>query len=113
MKEIKTFFRTFQAEKITDALEEIGVSDYTMSYVMGIGKHLSDDEDANYSIEMVKKYSNIAKLELVCKADQVDGIIRALRKAAYTGEQGDGIIYVTPVERVVKIRTGAENSDAL
>ncbi len=113
MKEIKTFFRTFQAEKITDALQENGVSDYTISFVMGIGKHLADDDEASFSIEMVKKYSNIAKLELVCKAEQVDRIISVLRKAAYTGEQGDGIIYVTPVEKVVKIRTGAINGDAL
>ncbi len=113
MKEIKTFFRAYQAEKITDALEKIGVSDYTISYVMGMGQHLADQDNASYSIEIVKKYSNIAKLELVCKAEEVPAITSVLRQAAYTGEQGDGIIYVTPVEKVIKIRTGAVDSEAL
>jgi len=113
MKEIKTFFRAYKSDKITVALDELGIVDYTISFVMGIGKHLADTADSNYSIQVVKKYSNIAKLELVCKAEQVDRITKTLREIAYTGQQGDGIIYVTPVEKVIKIRTGAVNSDAL
>ncbi len=113
MKEIKAFFRAHKAEKITDALDNLGVSDYTITFVMGIGEHLADNTDSSYSIQVVKKYSNIAKLELVCRAERVARITKTLREVAYTGEKGDGIIYVTPVEKVIKIRTGAVNSDAL
>ncbi len=113
MKEIKTFFRADKAEKITDALDKLGVVDYTITFVMGIGDHLADTSNSLYSIQVVKKYSNIAKLELVCREAQVSEITKTLQEVGYTGQQGDGIIYVTPVEKVIKIRTGAINSEAL
>ena len=113
MREIKAFFRAQKTEAITDALDNLGVVDYTVIFVMGIGEHLSDTSESSYSIEVVKKYSNIAKLELVCKSERVPEITRVLREVAYTGTKGDGIIYVTPVEKAIKIRTGAVDSDAL
>jgi nitrogen regulatory protein P-II 1 len=113
MREIKAFFRAHKAEGITDALDNLGVTDYTVTFVMGIGEHLADTTDSSYSIEVVKKYSNIAKLELVCKSERVVEITRVLREVAYTGTKGDGIIYVTPVEKAIKIRTGAIDSEAL
>jgi len=113
MKEIKTFFRAYKAERITDALDNLGVVDYTITFVMGVGDHLADTSDSSYSIRVVKKYSNVAKLELVCREEQVAQITKTLQEVGYTGQQGDGIIYVTPVERVIKIRTGAVNGDAL
>ena len=113
MKEIKAFFRAHKAEPITDALDSLGIADYTVTFVMGIGEHLVDNGTSSYSIEVVKKYSNIAKLELVCKSDLVPTITKVIRDVAYTGQKGDGIIYVTPVEKTIKIRTGAVDSDAL
>ena len=113
MKEIKTFFRANKAQKITDSLDKLGVVDYTVTFVMGIGDHLADTSNSTYSIEVVKKYSNIAKLELVCREAQVGESTKTIQEVGYTGQQGDGIIYVTPVEKVIKIRTGAVNSDAL
>jgi len=113
MKEIKAFFRAHKAEKITDALDNLGVTDYTITFVMGMGEHLEDATNSSYSIQVVKKYSNIAKLELVCKAHNVERITKTLREVGYTGSKGDGIIYVTPVERTIKIRTGAIDNDAL
>ena len=113
MKEIKAFFRSHKAEKITEALDSLGVTDYTITFVMGIGEHLADDANSSYSIQVVKKYSNVAKLELVCRAENVERVIKTLRDVAFTGSKGDGIIYVTPVEKTIKIRTGAVNSDAL
>ncbi len=113
MKEIKTFFRATKAETISAALDKLGVTDYTVSFVMGIGEHLTDAIESSYSIEIVKKYSNIAKLELICKAERLELITKTIREAAYSGEQGDGIIYVTPVEKAIKIRTGAIDSEAL
>ncbi len=113
MKEIKAFVRVYKVDKIIDALQDLGITDFTITEVMGVGKHLEDLTDAEYSIEIIKKYSKIAKLELVCRADKVEKITTKLRQVAYTGMKGDGIIYVTPVEKVIKIRTGAINSDAL
>ncbi len=113
MKEIKAFVRVYKVDRIIEALQNLGITDFTVGDVMGVGKHLEDLTDAEYSMEIIKKYSKISKLELVCRADKVQEIIAVLRKEAYTGMKGDGIIYVTPVETVVKIRTGAINSDAL
>ena len=113
MKEIKAFVRVYKVDKIIDALQDLGITDFTITEVMGVGKHLEDLTDAEYSIEIIKKYSKIAKLELICRADKVEQITSILRQVAYTGMKGDGIIYVTPVEKVIKIRTGAINSDAL
>ncbi len=113
MKEIKAFVRVYKVDRIIEALQNLGITDFTIGDVMGVGKHLEDLADAEYSMEIIKKYSKIAKLELVCRADKVEKIVTVLRKEAYTGMKGDGIIYVTPVEMVIKIRTGAINGDAL
>lgn len=56
-----------------------------------------DKEEAKYSIRIIQKYSGIAKLELVCKAEDVERIVNTIREIAFSGLKGDGIIYVTPV----------------
>ena len=113
MKEIKAFVRTHKTDKIIDALEELGVTDFTIVDVMGVGEHLVDKEGAKYSIRIIQKYSGIAKLELVCKAVDVERIVKTIREIAYSGMRGDGIIYVTPVELLMKIRTGAVGNEVL
>ncbi len=112
MKEIKAFIRSDKAEQVLEALEQLGISDITLIDVMGVGA-LADPHNAKYSVKCVEKYSRISKLEVVCSDQQVSQILDVIRKTAYTGLKGDGIIFVTPVETAVKIRTGATGDAAL
>lgn len=113
MKEIKAFIRASKAEEVIQALEAMNVCDITLIDVMGIGTHLSDPDQAKYSVQLVNKYSQIAKIEIVCKNDSAHNIVEAIRRTAYSGTHGDGMIYVMPVEMAVKIRTGSVGDDAL
>ncbi len=113
MKEVKAFIRAQKAEAVLDALEELDISDITLLDVMGVGQHMADPHESKYSIKIVKKYADLAKVEIVCKAENVDRVVETIRKTGYTGRKGDGMIYVSPVETVVKIRTGERDDDAL
>ncbi|HDL19513.1 MAG TPA: P-II family nitrogen regulator [Bacteroidetes bacterium] len=112
MKEIKAFIRANKAETVIEALEEFGVKGVTLIDALGIGA-LADPEHSKYSIRCVKKYSDIAKLEVVCSKEYVHKVVEVIREKAYTGLKGDGVIYVSPVEVAVKIRTGAIGEEAL
>ena len=112
MKEIKAYIRTERAEDILETLAGSGIVDVTLIDVMGCG-HLMDPNNCKYSIEYVERYSKLAKLELVCKDEEVEHIISMIRKNAYTGMPGDGKIFVTPVEQAIKIRTGETGVEAI
>lgn len=112
MREIKAFIRAGKAETVIGALEEAGVKDVTLIDVMGIG-NLADPQHAKYSVRCVKKYSDLAKLEVVCDEESVHRIVEVIRKEAYTGLSGDGMIYITPVLMAIKIRTGAVGDEGL
>lgn len=113
MKTVKAFIRCRKAEQVIAALEAERIHDITLIDVMGLGGHLVDSEQAKYSIKCVNKYSQVAKLEIVCKDEDVHKVVESIRKTAYTGMKGDGMIYVSPVEMTVKIRTGAIGEEAL
>ncbi len=112
MKEIKAYIRCQKAEEVIAALEELGVGGITLIDVMGVGQ-LADPKTAKYSIKCVEKYSEVAKLEVVCKDADMQRIIETIREKAYTGMKGDGMIYVSAVDEAVKIRTGTQNEKAL
>ncbi|NOX36753.1 MAG: P-II family nitrogen regulator [Calditrichaeota bacterium] len=112
MKEIKAYIRVEKAVDVLRALDEAGIDGVTLIDVMGMGT-LADPQQTKYSIEYVEKYSRISKLEVVCRDEDVHKIVETIRKAAYTGLKGDGMIYVSPVDMVVKIRTGAQGEAAL
>lgn len=113
MKEVKAFIRCRKAEEVIAALEEKGIHDITLIDVMGLGQHLVDSDKAKYSVQCVQKYSEVAKVEIVCRDKEVHTIVETIRKTAYTDMKGDGMIYVSPVEMAVKIRTGAIGEEAL
>lgn len=113
MKEVKAFIRAQKAEQVVDALEEIGVADITLIDVMALGNHMADPESSIYSVELVNKYCELAKVEIVCSASDVDKVVKTIQSIAYTGLKGDGMIYVSPVEFAVKIRSGARDRDAI
>jgi len=113
MKEVKAFIRGDKADEVIEALQNISVKNLTATNVMGIGRSLAADEESKYSVDLIQKYSKITKLEIVCRAADTEKIVAALREAAYTGLQGDGMIYVVPVSTAVKIRTGEYGGDGL
>lgn len=105
MKEVKAYVRVRIVEKVVSALEDAGFCCMTVIDVSALG-HLADAQDAKYSIEFVEKHSKMAKIELVCKNENVDAVVKVIREAGCTHQPGDGIIFVAPVEQAVKIRTG-------
>lgn len=112
MKEVKAYVRCNKAEDIISALEKIGVKGVTLIDVMGVGT-MADPQTSKYSIKCVRKYSQVAKLEVVCSKEKVHQIVETIRENGYTGMRGDGMIFVTPVEMAVKIRTGAIGEEAV
>lgn len=71
MTEVKSFIRCRLAEEVIAALEDAGIHDITLIDVMGLGEHLIDPDKAKYSIKCVEKYSEIAKVEIVCRDEEV------------------------------------------
>jgi nitrogen regulatory protein P-II 1 len=112
MKEIKAFIRSAKAETVLSALESVGIDGSTLIDVMGLGA-FADSRSAKYSVNTVTRFSQMAKIEVVCCDEDVHRVVEVLRSAAHTGLRGDGIIYVSHVDMAVKIRTGAVGADSL
>ena len=99
-------------DDVREALGDIGISGMTVSEVKGFGRQKGHTElyrGAEYVVDFLPK----VKLELVVQDDDVERCIEAITKSAHTGKIGDGKIFVTPVERVIRIRTGEENEEAV
>ncbi|MTV26628.1 P-II family nitrogen regulator [Nitriliruptoraceae bacterium ZYF776] len=112
MKLVTAFVKPHKMEQVKDALHELGVQGLTISEVKGYGRQRGHTEvyrGAEYTIEFVPK----VKLEVLVGESLVGDVIDALVKHARTGQVGDGKVFVTAVEKVVRIRTGEEDADAL
>jgi nitrogen regulatory protein P-II 1 len=107
MREIKAYIRKAKLEEAIHALEKIGVTDVAILEVKEVGSGEAPESE-RLSVEMTESYARVAKIEVVCRKERALEIVRTLREAAFTGRPGDGLIYVTPVEKAVKIRTGLE-----
>ena len=112
MKEIKVYLRKKRGDAVGHALRDTGVRHMTITHVHSLGS-LTDPEHVRISFETGTTYTEHAKLELVCAEPDMDVLIPIIEATARTGEAGDGIIFVSPVERAVKIRTGIEGREAL
>ena len=112
MKQITAVIKPFKLEEVREALAECGVTGLTVTEVKGFGRQKGHTElyrGAEYVVDFLPK----VKLELVVQDDDVERCIEAITKSAHTGKIGDGKIFVTPVERVIRIRTGEENEEAV
>jgi nitrogen regulatory protein P-II 1 len=112
MKQITAVIKPFKLEEVREALAEQGVTGLTVTEVKGFGRQKGHTElyrGAEYVVDFLPK----VKLEVVVKSDDVDRCVDAIIRAARTGKIGDGKIFVTPVERVVRIRTGEEDETAV
>jgi nitrogen regulatory protein P-II 1 len=112
MKLVVAIVKPHVLDEVKESLREVGVQGLTTTEVEGFGRQRGHTEvyrGAEYQVDFVPKI----KVEVVAEDEQVQGIVDAITKAARTGKIGDGKIWVTPVERVVRIRTGEMGPDAL
>lgn len=112
MKEIKAIVRKERLQDVVTALRNEGVPRLTILHVHSLGSGV-DPEHYRMSFEEGGAFTEKARIELVCRATDVDRLIAAIRREARTGHRGDGVIFVTHVDRAVKIRTGDEDVLAL
>jgi nitrogen regulatory protein P-II 1 len=112
MKKIEAIIKPFKLDEVREALSEIGITGLTVTEVKGFGRQKGHTElyrGAEYVVDFLPK----VKLDLVLADGQVDQAIEAIVKAARTGKIGDGKIFVTAVEQVVRIRTGESGEAAV
>ncbi|KOV81119.1 P-II family nitrogen regulator [Nocardia sp. NRRL S-836] len=112
MKLVTAIIKPFTLDDVKGALEQLGVLGMTVSEVQGYGRQKGHTEvyrGAEYSVDFVPKI----KIEVVVDDTAVDKVLEAVVEAARTGKIGDGKVWVTPVEAVVRVRTGERGSDAL
>ena len=112
MKLITTIIKPFKLEEVRQSLDVIGISGMTITEVKGFGRQKGHTElyrGAEYVIDFLPKI----KIEIAVSSDQVDAVILAITKSASTGKIGDGKIFVSPLEKVIRIRTGEEDQDAI
>ena len=112
MKLITAIIKPFKVEEVRSSLDEIGVSGMTMTEVKGFGRQKGHTElyrGAEYTIDFLPKI----KIEIAVTDDLVDQVKNAIIKSAGSGKIGDGKIFVSPIDEVVRIRTGESNEDAL
>ena len=111
MKLITAIIKPFKVEEVRSSLDEIGVSGMTMTEVKGFGRQKGHTElyrGAEYTIDFLPKI----KIEIAVTDDLVDQVKNAIIKSAGSGKIGDGKIFVSPIDEVIRIRTGETNEDA-
>ncbi|HHA18964.1 MAG: P-II family nitrogen regulator [Gammaproteobacteria bacterium] len=112
MKKIEAIIKPFKLDDVREALSDIGVTGLTVSEVKGFGRQKGHTElyrGAEYVVDFLPKI----KMEIILADEQVETCVEAIIKAAHTGRIGDGKIFVSPVEQVIRIRTGEEGVDAV
>lgn len=112
IKQITAIIKPFKLDEVREALSELGVSGLTVTEVKGFGRQKGHTElyrGAEYVVDFLPKI----KIDIVVAADQVDSVLEQIVQAARTGKIGDGKIFVTPVEQVLRIRTGEFGEQAL
>lgn len=112
MKKVEAVIKPFKLDEVKEALNEIGVQGITVSEVKGFGRQKGHTElyrGAEYVVDFIPKI----KLEIIVSDSILSRVVEAIEQSAKTGRIGDGKIFVTPVEAVVRIRTGETGEDAL
>ncbi len=112
MKKIEAIIKPFKLEEVKEAIMELGIMGMTISEVKGFGRQKGHKEiyrGAEYTVDFIPKI----KIEVVVDTARVQDVIDAIIKTANTGQIGDGKIFVLPLEKAIRIRTGEENENAL
>jgi len=112
MKKVEAIIKPFRLEEVKEALAEIGITGMTVSEVKGYGRQKGHSElyrGAEYIVDFLPKI----KMELVVEEKQLDQVVETIVEAARTGKIGDGKIFVSDIEKVIRIRTGETGSEAI
>ncbi len=112
MKKVEAIIKPFKLDDVREALSDIGITGMTATEVKGFGRQKGHTElyrGAEYVVDFLPK----VKIEIVVSDAQTDTCLEAITEAARTGKIGDGKIFVTPVDKVVRIRTGEVDEDAI
>ena len=112
MKLITAIIKPFKLDEVREALSEIGVAGITVTEVKGFGRQKGHTElyrGAEYVVDFLPK----VKIEVAIGDDKLDAAIEAITKSAHTGKIGDGKVFVTELEQVLRIRTGETGQDAI
>ncbi len=112
MKEIKAYVRVSVLNEVVQALESAGYKSMIIIDVSALGS-LADPKESAYSIEFVQKYSKVARIELVCDNSDAEQVVEIIKARGCTHQHGDGIIFVSDIERAIKIRTGEQGEKVL
>ena len=112
MKLLKAFIRTTKVDEVVRALRTAGAPGITITQVNGVGYGY---EPLLFTLapSEIRKTPEVAKIEVVCRDDCVEALLGVILQTTHTGYAGDGIVFITPVERAIKIRTGSEAPQAL
>ena len=112
MKKIEAIIKPFKLDEVKEALHEVGIKGITVTEATGFGRQKGHTElyrGAEYVVDFLPK----VKIEIVLEDNQVERAIEAIQQAAHTGRIGDGKIFVSTIEEVIRIRTGERGADAL
>jgi nitrogen regulatory protein P-II 1 len=112
MKMVEAIVKPFKLDEVKEALTKAGVQGMTVEEVKGFGRQKGHTElyrGAEYSVDFLPK----VKIEILVPDDKVATVVRVITDSAKTGKIGDGKIFVTPVEEVIRIRTGEKGEDAI
>ena len=112
MKKIEAIIKPFKLDEVKEALQEIGIQGLSVIEAKGFGRQKGHTElyrGAEYIVDFLPK----VKIEVVIEDDLLDNAISAIIEAAKTGKIGDGKIFVSTIEKVIRIRTGEEDNEAL
>ncbi|MBN1849710.1 MAG: P-II family nitrogen regulator [Deltaproteobacteria bacterium] len=112
MKKIEAIIKPFKLEEVKDAILKLGISGMTISEVKGFGRQKGHKEiyrGAEYVVDFLPK----VKIEVAVASPLVSEVVEAIKKNAHTGQIGDGKIFIIPLEKAIRIRTGEEDDDAL
>ena len=112
MRKIEAIIKPFKLDEVKDAILQLGVSGMTITEVKGFGRQKGHKEiyrGAEYVVDFLPKI----KIEVVVSKEMVPRVIDAIKENAFTGQIGDGKIFVLPVEKALRIRTGEEDRDAI
>ncbi len=112
MRKVEAIIRPFKLDEVKIALVNAGIVGMTVSEVRGFGRQKGQTEryrGSEYTVEFLQKL----KVEIVVDDDQVDMVVDKIISASRTGEIGDGKIFVSPVEQIIRIRTGEKNLEAI
>lgn len=112
MKKVEAIIRPFKLDQVKIALVNAGIVGMTVSEVRGFGRQKGQTEryrGSEYTVEFLQKL----KIEIVVEDSQVDMVVEKLISAARTGEIGDGKIFISPVDHIIRIRTGEKDTEAV